>query len=274
MFSKKCNFKSEVIMNKILGIIVFILLLFSQCKEQERILVIAISKAKPTEFYGNYSQWLNKCDSNVKIVNMYELGVDSALKILEWCDGLIISGGADVYPEWYNQLEDTILCGEFDRYRDTLEIALINKAISKKMPILGICRGEQIINVALGGSLVPDIPSQKSNEVLHRQDDWENCFHEVSLVQNSLLVKLCGATAGKVNSNHHQCIDRLSDDLTITAWSTDSIPEAVEWKNTYDKGFLMAVQWHPERLNTVAPAFSTPIINEFVIEAYKYLKNK
>jgi putative glutamine amidotransferase len=256
------------------SVILFILsfFLFISCQQEpKKPLTIAISKAKPIEFYGNYSNWLKKGAPDAKIINMYELGVDSALSALEDCDGLIIAGGADIYPEWYGQIEDTALCGAFDRYRDTLEIALIKKAIAYKMPLVGICRGEQILNVTLGGSLIVDIPAQHDTLIKHRQMDWQNCYHKVNLVENSYLSSIVRQESGMVNSNHHQAIDRLSDQLKITSRAEDGIIESVEWKEkSMDKGFLIAVQWHPERLDTVHPQMSLPILYAFLKEAKAY----
>lgn len=247
------------------------IILLTGCNQpDEQKLVIAISKAKPIEYYGNYSTWVKKAASDAKIINMYELGVDSSLVVLEKCHGLIIAGGADVYPEWYGQIEDTIKCGAFDRYRDTLEIQLIKKAIKNKIPLIGICRGEQILNVSLGGSLIVDIPTEYDSLIKHRQQDWRNCYHEVEFVETSYLSELIHQKTGIVNSNHHQAIDRLAEGLMITSRAKDGLAESLEWKNKNDKGFLMAVQWHPERLDTVHPEMSLPILNAFIQEAKAY----
>lgn len=252
-----------------LSLLIIIALVFNACHLKEQELVIAISKAKPDKWYGKYPEWVHKADSKVKIINMYELGVDSALQVLDHCDGLIISGGADVYPGWYGKLSDTARCGEFDRYRDSLEIELISKAITIKMPLLGICRGEQIINVALGGSLIIDIPSDHDTIIKHRLIDWENCYHDIEIIQGSLIEKLC-SEGGIVNSNHHQAIDRISNDLVSSSIAPDGIIESIEWKDPDQKGFLMAVQWHPERLDTVNANLSLPIIKAFIMEARQY----
>lgn len=248
--------------------------LFSHCQPEKKIITIAISKAKPYEYYGNYTEWVHKTNSEVKIINMYELGVDAALRVLKDCDGVIITGGADVYPAWYGKLSDTARCGEFDRYRDTLEIELINKAIEMKMPLIGVCRGEQIINVALGGTLIIDIPSDRDTVVKHRMVDWKNCFHQVDLVEGSLLSSLCQGSDRTVNSNHHQAVDHLSPQLKITALAEDGTVEAVEWKDAENKNYMMAVQWHPERLDSVNASLSLPIIEEFIIQASQYNTSK
>ena len=249
-------------------LILSFLFVFSSCEQsQKQKLTIAISKAKPIVYYGKYSEWLLKGNPDIELINMYELGVDSALKVLADCDGLLVTGGADVYPGWYGKLADTARCGSFDFYRDTLEIKLITQAISNKMPVVGICRGEQILNVTLGGSLIIDIPTDHDTTVKHRLVDWRNCFHPVEIVEKSMLQSICQPQDLQVNSNHHQAVDVLSSQLSVSAYAPDGIVEAVEWKDPTDKSFLIAVQWHPERLDTVNADLSLPICKKFLAEA-------
>jgi len=254
--------------------ILALLNIFSSCDVKEEKIIIAISKAKPIEFYGQYTKWVHKANSKVEIINMYELGLDSALKVLNICDGLLVTGGADVYPGWYGKLSDTARCGSFDFYRDTLEMKLIAKAIEMKMPVVGICRGEQIINVSLGGSLIIDIPTNYDTIIKHRLIDWKNCFHQVNITKNSLLDRICKPDDFTTNSNHHQAIDRISDQLVAVASTKDGIIEAVEWKEPNNKSFLIAVQWHPERLDSVNASLSLPIAREFLFQASQYHDQK
>lgn len=241
---------------------------------EEKRINIAISKAKPLESYGNYSKWVKKLNPDANIINLYELGADSALVVLNKCSGLIVSGGADVYPEWYNRLADTNRCGNFDRYRDTLEIKLVQLAFDKKMPVLGICRGMQIINVALGGSLIIDIPTDVGTEVVLRQENWKNCFHEITIDKKSNLFQIVNTKSGLVNSNHHQCVSRLADGLKISSVAEDDVIESFEWQNSNNKSFLIGVQWHPERLDTVNSILSLTILDKFLRESYLYRSNR
>ncbi|MCK5776728.1 MAG: gamma-glutamyl-gamma-aminobutyrate hydrolase family protein [Bacteroidales bacterium] len=253
-------------------LIISVLFFFASCNQKtaNKTITIAISKAEPIEFYGKYSEWLLKGNADVELINMYELGVDSALKILDMCDGLLVTGGADVYPAWYGKLADTARCGSFDFYRDSLEIGLIHKALERKIPIVGICRGEQILNVALGGSLIIDIPTDHDTLVKHRLVDWENCYHPVDLIENTLLQSICQPTNLQINSNHHQAVDVLSPQLKVSAYAPDGIIEAVEWKQPEGKSFLIAVQWHPERLDSANADLSLPICEKFLKEAELY----
>jgi len=210
---------------------------------------IAISKGAPAEYYGAYGKWLEAADSSVVWIDMYHMSLDSALTIFKSCDGLLVSGGPDVFPGRYGKAKDTIRCGDIDYKRDTLELALIERALNKKMPIFGVCRGLQILNVALGGSLIVDIPSDFDTTIVHRAADVYGCLHPMQVSDNFLLKQVSGIETGEVNSSHHQAIDRLADGLVISAFAPDELPEAIEWEDPSGKSYLMAVQWHPERLD-------------------------
>jgi len=248
--------------------------LFTNCSKKDDKLIIAISKAKPIGSYGKYTEWIHHADSDAEIINMYEMGLDSALQILDNCDGLLITGGEDVFPGRYGKIADTARCGGFDLYRDSLEIQLIKKAIDLKMPLFGICRGEQIINVTLGGSLIIDIPSDWDTIVKHRLPNWKVSYHNVDIIESSLIAKISASNEGIVNSSHHQAIDKLAATLKATAYADDRIIEAVEWKKAKDKGFLLAFQWHPERLDSANAELSLPFAREFIMQARDYQISK
>jgi len=234
---------------------------------------IGISKAKGSIGYLRYGKWLHKLDSTIIYYDLYHIPLDSAIAILQHCDALIVSGGPDVNPALYNQIDDTILCETIDYRRDSLEYALLDLAVENKMPILGICRGEQIINVYMGGSLFPDIPTAKPNNVGHRFNNIDSSLHKVHVLTESLLTEITDNNEGIVNSSHHQAVDRLAENLVILARTNDSIVEAITWKNADNKGFLLGVQWHPEWLKIENP-FSGKIGYRFIEEAKKYNSNK
>ncbi|NOY50813.1 MAG: gamma-glutamyl-gamma-aminobutyrate hydrolase family protein [Chlorobi bacterium] len=258
------------ILNYRLSVFAVLLIILQSCcyPPEKEAVVIAISKESP-----NYTGWLSRFEENVEYKNLYPLGVDSAIKVLQNCNGLLLTGGEDVFPAYYGQIGDTVSCGTIDYYRDSLEFALISYAIKNKMPIIGVCRGEQILNVALGGSLYVDIPGEFDSYVIHRQDDWRNCYHDVFLVDSTLLEAISSVEFGKVTSNHHQGIKKLGNGLRVSAYSADSLPEAVEWENRGDKSFLMAVQWHPERMDTLH-LLSAPMAREFLDEARLFQESK
>ncbi len=261
IYMKTLNLKYLSI--SVLLLAIGILLGGCQAKSNQKT-TIAISKETP-----NYTQWLLRNNNNLHTINLYGMSIDSATQVLATCNGLLLTGGEDVYPAFYNKESDTLRCGGFDRYRDSLEMAMIAFALNHNMPVMGICRGEQILNVALGGSLIIDIPGDFDTTVVHRQDDWMNCFHVVEAVNPSALTAISHATLDTVTSNHHQAIDQPAPPLMICAYAADSLPEAVTWLHPEGKGFLMAVQWHPERMPTHHP-FSDPLAAHFLKEASKY----
>lgn len=248
-----------------------VILFLSTCsstQKEKAVVTIGISKTNT-----NYSSWVERNGENVKWINLYPLGIDSALKVLTSCDGLLVTGGEDVYPGHYGKLSDTSRCDSFDRYRDSLELALIRNALGTGKPIFGVCRGLQIINVALGGTLIIDIPGDFDTTIIHRQEDWENCYHDVMVHTDSHLYKLAEISEGTVNSNHHQGIKNLANGLRISSCSYDSLPESIEWKHAEEKGFLMAVQWHPERMEIEHP-LAKNLALEFIDKAAKYKEAK
>jgi putative glutamine amidotransferase len=178
-----------------------------------------------------------------------------------------------VSPAYYGKAADSARCWEADPHRDSLEFYLIDEAMKKGMPILGICRGEQILNVAMGGSLYIDLPSDLGTSVTHQMDDYEKCFHPVSIEKNTLLHLVSGLDSGIVNSNHHQGIKDLAGNLKAAAHTSDGLVEAIEWKEPADKSFLIAVQWHPERMKSDNP-LSGNIGRSFLEEAEIYNHEK
>ncbi len=234
---------------------------------------IAISKEKRAGVLENYHNWLLRYDKTIEWVELYGMSVDSALTVARGCNAVLITGGEDVFPGIYGKIDDTARCGSFDRYRDSLEIALIRQAVENKQPLFGVCRGEQIINVALGGTLIIDIPSDYDTTVIHRQKDWRHCYHTVFLNKKSLLYEISKVVSDTVASNHHQGIEKSGTGLFVSARAADSLPEAVEWSASKNKSFLMAVQWHPERMPYEHP-LSKPLAIKFLKEAKKYFSER
>jgi len=172
---------------------------------------------------------------------------ENALAILERVDGLLLTGGEDVEPSLYGQPRNE-KCGSPNRTRDETEIALVLAARKLNKPLLAICRGPQLLNVAFGGTLIQDIPSQVPGALKHNADsERDSRVHPVSIEPGSLTAKSIGATEVSVNSLHHQSVAELGQGLRVTAKSPDGIVEAIEWDG--DDWWAMAVQWHPEEMN-------------------------
>lgn len=246
-------------------------LTLSACSRElpDKKVIIAISKGSGSEHYEQYAKWLQSVDSNIICIDLYFKSKKEAMEIISKCDGLLLTGGPDIHPNRYGKSEDTNRC-EIDLKRDSLEFDIIDSALRKKIPIFGICRGLQILNVALGGTLIVDIPEDFGKKIKHRSDDGNICMHDVSIFNlNSATSKIISQKSGQINSYHHQGINKLAKDLIVTALAPDSLPEAVELKDMDHKSFLMAVQWHPERLE-INSGFSKPFAVEFIKQIRLY----
>ena len=178
-------------------------------------------------------------------------------------DGLLLQGGSDVSPESYGE-EPKHPAWAGDRVRDLYEIELMWEFIIRGKPVLGICRGAQLINVALGGSLIQDIPTLHEGAIVHRDESlYDRLHHTVSFRAGSQLARLYpDFQAPVVSSIHHQAVDRLGHDLVIEAEAPDGIVEAIRWRG---KGYLAGFQWHPEFHTAGSDALdSGPIVMEFL----------
>jgi putative glutamine amidotransferase len=171
---------------------------------------------------------------------------------VERCDGILLTGGDDIDPKLYApDLSDDLAgkVGDIEPERDAWESELIAQALQQGKPLFGICRGQQMLNVALGGTLVVDIPTQVPNALNHSQMNRKTePVHEVSVVPDSILGRLTGQQTLGVNSTHHQAVATLADGLRVVAQSPDGVIEALEWTDPGQKPFLLTVQFHPERL--------------------------
>ena len=167
---------------------------------------------------------------------------DDPDRVLERIDGLILAGGSDVGPETYGAERHPETKGTWPE-RDRFELALARRALDRGMPLLGICRGMQMLNVALGGTLNQHLPDQVGHED-HRHTPGSFGDHEVRLEPSSLAARAAGAERITVKSHHHQGVDRVAEGLTVSGWSlADEIVEAIELPG---KGFVLGVLWHPE----------------------------
>lgn len=163
-------------------------------------------------------------------------------EILDRVDGLLLSGGEDVDPERYGAPRSPKL-GDVDPLRDALELGLAAEAARRGMPVLAICRGVQVLNVALGGTLIQDLPSEQPSETAHRQEaPSTEGTHPVSLSAGSRLAEIAGTDALLVNSFHHQAAKDVASQLRVAARAEDGVIEALEGP----EGFMIGVQWHPE----------------------------
>src|SRR5437762_12765523 len=171
------------------------------------------------------------------------VAADRAAAALAAVRGLVLTGGEDVAPDRYGATPHPRL-GDVDPGRDAAELALIAATRARRVPILAICRGIQILNVALGGTLYQDLDSERPGPVPHSD---ETARHAVRGEAGSLLERTLGARSASVNSRHHQAIRDLAPGLKAVAWAEDGVIEGAEPANT-NEGWIVAVQWHPEDL--------------------------
>lgn len=180
------------------------------------------------------------------------IGAARAAGALEGVDALLLTGGEDVDPSWYGAAPSPAL-GDVDRERDLFELALFAAARQRGLPVLGICRGIQLINVALGGTLWQDLPAERPSTIDHdRRDARSVRTHGVSVERGTRTAATLGVTELAVNSFHHQGIRDLAPPLRASAWAGDGLVEAVEGED--GAPWLMAVQWHPEEMFADAAA--------------------
>ena len=172
---------------------------------------------------------------------------DQVRVIFERIDGLLISGGGDIAPKFYREIDSGLLW-RIDEQRDETELSLARWAMSERLPVLGICRGIQVLNVAAGGTLVQDITTTVGTDITHSHVDGNSMSrisHTVEIEADNRLAGIIGAGELAVNSAHHQAVKGLGEDLIITARAPDGVIEGIE---SPEHPFYLGVQWHPETL--------------------------
>jgi len=213
-----------------------ILSLFLNSRENEVKKTIILSKSSE-----NYVKWIE--GENIIILDAYTIkNTDSILKL---ANGIILTGGEDINPLEYNDTSNLKVCGDINYKRDTLERKLFDFAFENKIPLIGVCRGMQMMNVAIGGTLFGDIPTEIGTEVIHRNNG--EVFHEIVLCDTSTLIFPIDTDTIMVNSWHHQGLKIMPNHLRVIARSYDNLPEAVVMDKSIHP-FMIAVQFHPERL--------------------------
>ena len=180
------------------------------------------------------------------VIVVPDLSPDAAVELFGDCDGLLLTGGEDVDPAQYDDAPHARL-GPVDPRRDVNELAMVAEARARDLPILGICRGIQLCNVAFGGTLFQDLPSQRPGAIDHDPPTRRDVrSHPITVTEQSRLAGIFGTTEFAANSFHHQAIDRLGTGLVATAHAPDGVIEGVESADPNE--WIVAVQWHPEEL--------------------------
>ncbi len=272
-------------MKRIFAIVIFIVI-FSSCKHQQKNIkqvdgaksIVLVSK----DFKNTHQTWLRKSikNDNVVCVNMYAIkSKDSVRMMLKKADGIIISGGEDVNPALYGKQRELDRCGVTNPHRDSLEYMMIAFAMNRKIPLLGICRGHQILNVSQGGSLIIDIPTDVGSKYLHRDSRKAKehkstaTYHSVYIQKGTYLHNIVKVDSGSVYSNHHQAIESVAPFFKVSSTAKDNVAESFELIDTLRHPFVLGVQWHPEAMDVKNP-LSGNIGRFFIGKVYEYQKIK
>jgi len=211
--------------------------------------------------YEQYADWM-AMDGHVELVRLgYRLNNS---KDFEQCHGLFMTGGEDVHPRFYHKSEYVSQYGltDFDEKRDEFELGLLARWRQSKIPLLGVCRGLQITNVFLGGTLIPDLPS--FGMFNHAKKLGKPRLHSVQVDINSELYSLLQTDSGEVTSMHHQGIDQMAEGLVTNTITVDGAIEGAEWMDPVGKPSIILVQWHPEVMHNIQSPFAKNIREGFI----------
>jgi putative glutamine amidotransferase len=215
--------------------------------------------------YRRYEEWVKRCGLEVEVKKLSPSphGTDE----LKHCDGLVLTGGGDIDPKFYGGNGTARMYAdieEVDVTRDEFELGLVHEARRAQVPLLGICRGMQLVNVAMGGSLIPDV--EKAGFANHRKGTGAEKYHPVVFEDGTLMQSITHLTMGVVNTNHHQAVDRIGTSLRVSGRSEDGLVESLEREGRDGKGFVLLVQWHPERMKEFESPCSQGILQRFITE--------
>jgi len=229
-------------------------------------MTIAVTYTGKEEKQQAYLDWLRSFEPECELTVVAYDQNDSSL--IDSVDGLVLTGGGDVDPAFYGGDPSNVLLKGVDQRRDEFEMSLLDKAQSRRIPILGICRGLQVVNVFLGGTLYVDFPSagfQQHSPSLEIPDRR----HVVNVVDGAYLMEVTGVRTGEVNSFHHQGAEKAGIGLTVSSSSEDGVIESLERENAKGESLLLLVQWHPERMKDRQNPFALNIGRRFMDEIKK-----
>lgn len=219
----------------------------------------SVDNEQSTSVMARYASVIER-SGGLPILIPFTLNGEQHRAYTEVCDGFFFTGGADIDPLYYGE-EASADCGEIQPYRDSLEFSMLDEVLRAKKPILAVCRGAQLVNVAFGGTLYQDIHNEYKTDISHRQaEPLLSHSHEVEISEGTPLKELFGENRVRVNSFHHQAVKTLGAGLCAMALADDGLIEAFY---LIGKSYLRAYQWHPERLYD-KDGYNKKIFDDFI----------
>lgn len=233
-------------------------------------ITIGLTFTGTDEKHNNYVNWLNE-NAGIEIITL-SAGHDN-LDAVQGVDGIVLSGGIDMHPKYYrNEIINYPNAPlNFNEERDAFEIAVFELSQQYRLPVLAICRGMQLVNCVLGGTLTQDLDEANT---IHRFL-YNDKAHGVDIVPGTLLSEVTQAYRAVANSAHHQCINILGKGLKINCTSDDGVIEGIEWENKSGQPLFLGIQWHPERMYKfhLQDSLLSKNLRDWFINELKILKN-
>ncbi len=225
----------------------------------------------PDEVRDRY--WARTREAGGEVIDLNEASAGRVADLGPTLDALVLTGGIDVEPDTYGAPERHPKVKETAPGRDAMELAFLDDALSRDIPVLAICRGHQLLNVGFGGALLQHIDSGE-HRADFRTEGYPSRWHELHIVEDSRVAEALGATSIEINSRHHQAVEAatLAGGLRPVAFADDHGGQLIEGVESRQHGWVVGVQWHPERLEEHKPAFA-PIMRRlfdaFVAQAQR-----